>query len=167
MQDDIEPSEPAPSKSQLKRDAHALQKLGTDLLDIPESEWVSLGLTQDLMSALREAKRLHSHGARKRQLQYIGKLMRNVDYEAIALVVDRYDSDAAASSHDFHLLEQWRERLIDDPNALTAYLDEHPDADRQRLRQQLQRIRKARDETQQKAAARELFRLLREFAQPV
>jgi len=155
------------SKSERKRQATHLQKLGGRLAEFNDSDLASLALPEKLVDAIANYRRFPSREAKRRQLQYIGKLMRNVDYEAIALVVDRYDSDAAASSHDFHLLEQWRERLIDDPNALTAYLDEHPDADRQRLRQQLQRIRKARDETQQKAAARELFRLLREFAQPV
>jgi ribosome-associated protein len=155
------------SKSERKRQALHLQKLGGHLAEFNDNDLASLALPEKLLDAIVNYRRFPSREAKRRQLQYVGKLMRNVDVEAIQLVVDRYDNDAAAVSHHFHVLEQWRERLIDDPDALTAYLDEHPEADRQRLRQQLQRVRKARDENQQKAAARELFRLLREFSQSV
>ena len=155
------------SKSERKRQALHLQKLGGRLAGFNKNDLASLNLPEKLVDAIDNYNRFPSREAKRRQLQYIGKLMRNVDIDAIQTMVDRYDNDAAASSHNFHLLEQWRERLIEAPDALTAYLDEHPHADRQRLRQQLQRVRKARDETQQKAAARELFRLLREFSQPV
>ena len=129
MQDDIDPRELAPSKSRLKRDAHGLQKLGADLLDVPESEWVSLGLAEDLVSALREAKRLHSRGARKRQLQYIGKLMRDIDPEPILQYFRQLRLKARQQAQRQHELEGWRDRLIEEGDpALGAFLELHAQA---------------------------------------
>lgn len=164
MQDDIEPSEPAPSKSQLKRDAHALQKLGTDLLDIPESEWASLGLAQDLMSALREAKRLHSHGARKRHLQYIGKLMRNVDPEPIQQYFQQRHLEARQQAQRHHELEIWRDRLIEEGDpAVGAFLELHAQADRQHLRHLIRQAKKEHAQNKPPRSSRALFRYIRDL----
>jgi ribosome-associated protein len=75
----FEPHPSPPSKSQRKRDAAALQALGTELLELAEADWNALGLQDNLIAALREAARVRAHGARRRQLQYIGKLMRDID----------------------------------------------------------------------------------------
>ena len=164
MQDDIEPSETAPSKSQLKRDAHALQKLGTDLLDIPESEWLSLGLAQELVLALKEAKRLHSHGARKRHLQYIGKLMRNVDPEPIQQYFQQRHLEARQQAQRHHELEIWRDRLIEEGDpAVGAFLELHAQADRQHLRQLIRQAKKEHAQNKPPRSSRALFRYIRDL----
>jgi ribosome-associated protein len=154
------------SKSERKRQASHLQNLGKRLSELRDSELHSLDLPTRLLDAIADYRRFPSHEAKRRQLQYVGKVMRDVDdIAAIQELLDRHDGASAAQRHEFHLLEQWRERLINnEADALTEYLNAYPNADRQRLRQQLQRIHKAKDETRQKAAARELFRMLREFA---
>ena len=164
MQDEIDPLDLPPSKSRLKRDAHALQKLGTELLDIPESEWVSLGLTQDLMSALREAKRLHSHGARKRQLQYIGKLMRDVDPEPIQQYFQQLRLKARQQAQRHHELEIWRDRLIEEGDpAVGAFLELHAQADRQHLRHLIRQAKKEHAQNKPPRSSRALFRYIRDL----
>ena len=160
----MEEQEQFVSKSERKRQATHLQKLGSRLCELNDSDLAQLALPDKLLDAIADYRRFPSREARRRQLQYIGKLMRNVDVESIQILLDQLDRDAAANSQAFHALEQWRQRLIDDPDALTAYLNAYPNADRQRLRHQLQKLRRADGENQQKTAARELFRLLREFS---
>jgi len=164
MQDDIDPQELAPSKSRLKRDAHALQKLGTDLLDIPESEWTSLGLAEALVSALREAKHLHSHGARKRQLQYIGKLMRDIDPEPIQHYFRQQRLKARQQAQKHHEHEGWRDRLIEEGDAaVEAFLQLHAQADRQHLRQLIRQAKKEQAENKPPRSSRILFRYIRDL----
>jgi ribosome-associated protein len=164
MQDEIDPRDLPPSKSQLKRDAHALQKLGIDLLEVPESEWASLGLGEALVLALREAKRLHSHGARKRQLQYIGKLMRDIDPEPIQRYFRQLQQKARQQTLRHHQLERWRDRLIEEGDlALGAFLELHGQADRQHLRQLIRQAKKERAENKPPRASRVLFRYIRDL----
>lgn len=164
MQDEIDPRELAPSKSRLKQDAHDLQKLGTDLLDVPESEWTSLGLAENLVSALREAKRLHSHGARKRQLQYIGKLMRDIDPEPILQYFRQLRLKARQQAQRQHDLEGWRDRLIEEGDpALGAFLELHAQADRQHLRQLIRQAKKEHAENKPPRSSRALFRYIRDL----
>lgn len=164
MHDEIDPREIPPSKSRLKRDAHALQKLGTDLLDIPESEWASLGLAEDLVSALREAKHLHSHGARKRQLQYIGKLMRDIDPEPIQRYFRQLRLKARQQAQRHHEYEGWRDRLIEEGDpAVGAFLELHAQADRQHLRHLIRQAKKELAGNKPPRSSRALFRYIRDL----
>jgi ribosome-associated protein len=167
MHDDADQSEApdqAPSKSQLKRDALALQTLGADLLELPESDWVALGLPETLIAALRDGKRIHAHGARKRQLQYIGKLMRAIDPEPVREHFAQLRLKSREQTRAHQELEHWRDRLIDEgDSAVEAFLALHVRADRQQLRQLVRQARKQRDHDQPPAASRALFRYLREL----
>ena len=164
MRNEIDSRDLPPSKSQLKRDAHALQKLGVHLLEIPYSEWIHLGLGEDLVSALREAKRLHSHGARKRQLQYIGKLMRNIDPEPSQRYFSERQLKARQQTLRHRQLEAWRDRLITEGDrAVDAFLEQHGQADRQHLRQLIRQAQKERAENKPPRTSRALFRYLRDL----
>jgi ribosome-associated protein len=152
-----------PSRSERKRQALDLQKIGKRLVDLGAADRARVALPPELEEAVEACRRIRSHEARRRQLQFIGKLMRNIDTAPIRAALDRIDGQSAAARYEFHQLEQWRDRLIEDPEALTEYLSSHPQADRQRLRQQLQRIRKAVGEEKLKIESRALFKLLRSF----
>jgi ribosome-associated protein len=166
MQDEIDARDHPPSKSQLKRDAHALQKLGTELLDLPESEWSQLNLPPDLVAALREAKRLRSHGARKRQFQYIGKLMRNLDPQPIQQYFERVRLKTRQQAQRHHEVERWRTRLLDEGDpALEAFMGQYTEADRQHLRQLIRQARKEQTENKPPKASRALFRYIRDLEQ--
>lgn len=157
-----------PSKSQLKRDAEALQVLGRTLVELPASRFAAVMAKLDLTDALREAlsacRAITAHGGRRRQLQYIGKLMRGIDAEPIRRALDVLEGKDRAQTAALHRLERWRERLIEEGDAaLAEFLDEYPTAERQVLRQLAMKARKERDTGQAPAAARALFRALREL----
>lgn len=150
------------SKSQRKREVEALQDMGKALVELSKDTLMKMDLPEDLRGAVLEAKRITSHGAIRRQMQYIGKVMRGVDAEAIGaqLAAIRGESDAAKA--EFHALERWRERLIADDNAVTEWLGRHPGADAQKLRQLVRNARKEAELGKPPKSSRELFRLLRE-----
>lgn len=159
---DVEP----PSKSQRKREMHGLQRLGESLVALPRTQLDELDLPPSLLEAVLAAQTMRAHGALRRQLQYIGKLMRSLDplpvQQALARIEQR-DRQAAAS---LHRLESLRDALITEGDAgIGRVTDLYPDADRQHLRRL---IRKARDERAQDApphASRQLFRYLRALSE--
>ena len=166
MNDTDAPSDAAvTSRTQRKREALDLQNLGQRLLELDPGDLATVPVPPELDEAIALWTRIRSHEARRRQLQFIGKLMRRIDLTPIEEALNRIDGTSAQARYAFHQLEQWRDRLIEEPGALTEYLDEHPQADRQALRHQIARVTRAADETQRKTQSRALFRLLREIAE--
>jgi ribosome-associated protein len=164
MHDESDLRDQQPSKSQLKRDAHALQQLGTELLEIPEADWFCLQLPEGLIEALREAKRIHSRSARKRQLQYIGKMMRDLDPEPIQQYFEQLRLKTRQQAQIQHELEGWRDRMLAEGDAaVQAFLEQHEGADRQHLRQLVRRARKEREQNKPPKSSRALFRYLRDL----
>ena len=155
----------AASRTQRKRAALDLQNMGKRLVELDDGDLATVPMSIELSDAIALWRRIRSHEAKRRQLQFIGKLMRRIDLEPIAAALDRIDGSSAAARYAFHQLESWRDRLIAEDAALTEYLDAHPHADRQALRHQIARARRAADDEQQRAQSRALFRLLRRFAQ--
>lgn len=154
-----------PSKSQLKRDAHELQELGIELLSTPETAWRKLDLPDALVSTLRQTKRTRARGARNRQMQLIGKLMRGVDPEPIRRYFQQERVDASRAVQAHKALETWRDRLIEEGDpAIDEFIGEHPDADRRRLRDLVRQAQKEGAEGKSPASSRALFRYLRDGA---
>jgi ribosome-associated protein len=144
------------SKSQRKRDMLALQDIGKTLVELPAAQLAKIPLEPPLAEAISEARLLTSHGAIRRQLQYIGKLMRNIDPTPIQAALADLDLKSQQSKAQFHQIERWRDRLIaEDDTTLQVFIDQHPDVDRQQLRQF---VRNAKKSTKAHA---ELFRFLR------
>lgn len=150
------------SKSQKKRDADFLQKTGVKLVELSLAKLDTLPLTETLHKAILDAKTIKSHGAKRRQAQLIGKLMRAADFEAILAAYDNILQKESALTADFHEVEVWRERLIrDGKEALTEFIDAYQPEDVQQLRQL---IKKAVDDVakdRNTGAAKALFRYLR------
>lgn len=155
------------SRTQRKREALDLQKIGQRLLDLDPGDLATVPLPPAMEEAIALWKRIRSHEARRRQLQFIGKLMRRIDLSAIEEALTRIDGTSAQAQFAFRQLEIWRDRLIAESDALTEYLDAHPHADRQALRHQISKARKAHDDTQRKTQSRALFRLLKQFEEDV
>jgi len=155
-----------PSKSQLKREMQARQKLGERLLELSEGQMHSLELPEPLIEAVELAKRIKAHGGRHRQLQYIGKLMRALDPEPIEQFFAAQDGKNFAQTAFLHELEEWRENLLtaDDNQRLTEFIQKYPHTDSQQLRQLVQAAKKERTTTKPQGAGRKLFRYLREIA---
>ena len=102
-----------PSRSQLKRESAALQKIGEDLAELPKSVWNKFTLSPDLKDALEEYERIPSREGRRRQLQFIGRLMREENSQLIAQELSAYKLDGATQVESFHQLEALRDRLLD------------------------------------------------------
>ena len=151
-----------PSKSERKREAERLQRLGRTLGELSFEQLNQMSLPDDLHAALLDYQRFPSHGAKRRQLQFIGKLMRAIDVEPIEDQLAHLQGESAAAAYTFKQLEQWRDALINSDEALTQFVAEYPQVDRQQLRQAIKKVSSAADDTQRKKHAKALFRLLRE-----
>lgn len=156
--------DPDISKSERKRDAKRLQKIGLKLTALNAQQLSQIPLTNDLTKALADYQRISSNEAKRRQLQFIGKLMRGTEAEAIEQALALVEGTSAQARYLMHQLETWRDRLLHDDSALTDYLHEHPTTDRQLLRHHINKARTANGAKHQRSAARELFRFLRDSA---
>jgi ribosome-associated protein len=163
MQDEIV------SKTKRKREMHELQALGVALVALPQAQLDELSLDANLRQAVLEAKRISAHEGRRRQMQYIGKLMRDVDPAPIRAKLDQVTGGSAQANARHKRLEALRERLMADDGALTAFAADHPSADLQALRALIRNSRREQKEGKPPRAYRELFRLLKslESAAPV
>ena len=157
----IEPERP--SKTQIKKQMHALQELGERLVTLNPDQLLAVGLPEDLHEAVRDAQRIPGRESRRRQLQYIGRLMRDVDPEPIRDRIAAWDGLSREHAAKLHGIERWRERLLDDQAAIGEFLRERPGADSQRLLSLIRNARAERAAAQPPKSYRELFRLLRDI----
>ena len=153
-----------PSKSQRKRDMHALQEMGAALVEVSAERLARIDMPDALREALREAQRLTRHEARRRQMQYIGRLMRDIDPAPIREALDAINGASAIETARQHRLEKLRERLLEDESVLTEIGAAHPGADLTRLKQLRRSALHEREAGRPPRSFRELFRLLREIA---
>lgn len=154
------------SKSQKKRDADALQKIGIQLVALPLDKLDQLPLPPPLRQAIIEARSLKSHGAVRRQAQLIGKLMRLPGSEAILSSYEALQAEASAKTSAFHEVETWRTRLIEEGNlALTEFVAMYQPTDIQQLRQLIKKAVDERQKEQHSGASKALFRYLRSCLQ--
>jgi ribosome-associated protein len=151
-----------PSKTQRKRAMTELQALGAALLELPAARVQALALPEPLAEALAEARRIASREARRRQIQFIGRLMRAVDPEPIRAALAEAEGRSAAARARQRQLERWRERLIADDAALTEFARAHPAAELQTLRAAIRNARKEIAGGHPPRAQRALYRLIRE-----
>lgn len=166
--DDFDDESEPKSKSQRKREAEAAQRLGLALVEMPATRFkvmlAKLDLPDNLREALTTCRAITAHGGRRRQLQYIGRLMRGIDTTPIEQAIAVIDGKDRASIVAQHRLEQWREKLITEGDAaLAELLNTYPHADRQQLRQLVAKARKERDAGLPPTVARALFRELRKL----
>ena len=154
----------APSKTQLKLQAHDLQKLGMALAELPDARLAPLALPERLLDALLQYRQTRSHEGRRRQLQYVGKLMRDVDDAPLREAVAEARLGSARDTLLLHEAERWRDALLADDDALTHWLREHADCDAQRLRSLVRAARREAAlprEQRNPRSQRELFQFIR------
>ncbi|MFM1987585.1 MAG: x96 protein [Pseudomonadota bacterium] len=162
-QDDADAGYDGPSKSQRKRDMHALQDLGERLVEMPASQFERLGLPVELVDAVALARRITSREGRRRQLQYVGKLMRraDVDAEAIRAKLEVDDAQHRLETAVMHAAERWRDALIEAPDRIAEFVGRYPAA--ARTLHPLVRSARAEHAKQQRGRHyRELYRELRD-----
>ena len=151
-----------PSKSEMKRESERLQQLGTELVNLKPTELAKVPLDEEMLDAIALAHRLQGkREAFRRQLQFIGRLMRNSEVDAIEQALEVIRSRHVAGNARMHKLEQLREKLIaDGDEAINALLGEYHELDRQKLRQLVRQAKKEREGNKPPAAFRELFQYL-------
>ncbi len=153
------------SRSQIKRETQALQKLGERLVELSPEQLETIDMPDTLREAVLFAQRITSREARRRQLQYIGTVMRRTNPETIRQAFENRDHQSRETTQALHQLEQWREGLIQGHETLIDYLCQRfPHTDRQRLRQLVRNARKEQSQEKPPKAARQLFRYLREIS---
>jgi ribosome-associated protein len=157
--------EDGPSKSELKRQDLQLRELGAALVELPVAEFEALDLPDKLADAVRACRTITAHGARLRQEMYIAKVLRHVDVEPIRAALDRRSENDRQRVRREHALEQWRERLLaDEPDAWTELAAAlHDPTALQPLRTLARQARAEQASSRPPAAARQLFRRLREL----
>ncbi len=152
------------SKSQVKRELHALQELGERLTTLKPDLIERLPLSDALRKALADAPKHTAHIARKRHIQYIGKLMRGQDIDAILALVDQLDASTRQYNERFHALERWRDRLIaGNDETLEAFVTDYPDTDRQHLRGLIRHAQHEAAHNKLPAASRKIFKYIRDL----
>ena len=161
-----------PSKTQVKKAMHELQNLGAALMELPDAQLDAIEMSERLRDALQELRRMHAHGARKRQVQYVGKLLRDADLEPFRHALEAQRSGHAREAAAVREIDAWRERLLAGDDGLAAWLQARPECDTPQLRALIAKARReratlqARDarlggETRHGPAYRELFQVLR------
>ena len=157
-----EPSDEPPSKSQRKRDSHALQALGERLVGLGDEQLRRVPLTEPLAEAVAVARRVTAREGRRRQLQYIGKLMRTVEVEPLRQALEQLTDGERAASALLHGAERWRQRLLEEPASRQQWLERHPHCPATRLDGLIASARAESAAGRHGRQYRELFRLVRD-----
>jgi len=155
-----------PSKTKLKAEADAQQALGVRLSELPKDKLLKLNLPEDVVTAILDTKKITANGAIRRHRQYLGRLMREIDTAPIAEQLARWEGKHTAENAYFHGLERWRDRLINDANALSEFMALHPATDSQQLRTLIRNAQKELAANKPPKSSREIFKLLREITSP-
>lgn len=154
------------SKSQKKRDADVLQKMGVAFIELSLTKLDTIPLTDPLRKAIIDAKSIKSHGAKRRQAQLIGKLMRAADYAAITAAYELLLDEDSSMTAGFHEVESWRDRLMrEGKDALTLFIQTFQPEDVQQLRQLIKKAMDDQVKEKNTGAAKALFRYLRSIIQ--
>lgn len=168
MYEDDDDDEFLVTKSQIKKEMLALQALGESLVKLSEAELSQIPIPEQLAEAIALAQRIKSHSGLKRQLQFIGKLMRNIDAEPIEKAYKQLHHQRQQVTDQFHQIEKTRDQLLDKDignTALEKFLSEHENADRQHIRQLVRQAQKEQSQEKPPAAKRKLFKYLEEVSQ--
>jgi ribosome-associated protein len=155
-----------PSKSELKRQMSELQKLGEQLVAEPRDRVKRVPMPEDVRDAILMCQTITNHEGRRRQMQFVGKMMRKLDEEEVAAIqrtIDSWKGASKAETAALHALERRREKLLADDKELTKLLEAHPELDVQQLRTLIRNARKEQAENKPPKAYREIFQILKEI----
>ncbi|MCE2860538.1 MAG: DUF615 domain-containing protein [Oxalobacteraceae bacterium] len=153
-----------PSKSQLKRESTALQKLGETLVNAARDRVKRIPMPEDVKEAILICQQISDHEGRRRQLQYVGKKMRKLTEEEVGVIqtaVDGWRGTSRAEAASLHAIERQRDRLLEDDGVITELRGRHPELDVQHLRTLVRNARKEQAEKKPPKAYREIFQLLK------
>lgn len=158
-----EEEELPPSKTKIKKQMHDLQDLGAELVALGKEQLAQLDIPENLRDAIRERHRINKFGAQRRQMQYIGKLMRDVETAPILAKLDMWKGRSAQHIAYAHQLERWRDRLLESDDALTELLSAYPQTDVQRLRTLIRNAQKEKELHKPPKNFREIYQVLKDI----
>ena len=160
---DNELGDEAPSRSQLKRESAAVQGLGEELCKLPGQVLTDIGVDEELREAIIVWQKTATHEGKRRQMQYVGRLMRNVDTRRLFTAWQKFKADGAASAKALHEIEELRQRLIDNaPGVWSEVFSKFPDIDKHELEHLVKEAKEEQKAGKPPRAFRAVFRLLRE-----
>lgn len=154
-----------PSKTKLKEEADAQQALGVRLCELSKEKLLKLDLPESVFAAVMESKKITANGAIRRHRQYLGRLMREIDTTPIEEQLAKWDGKNVEENAKFHQLERWRERMIKDMKVLDEFITLYPQTDIQQMRTLIRNAQKEMLANKPPKSSREIFKLLREYAQ--
>ena len=163
--EDFTDSSVRPSKTKKKEAMHALQDLGAELVELSVGQLKRINLPENIYEAVRECQKITAHGARRRQLQYLGKLMRSADDEPIRAGLALIRGESSAETARLHRLERFRTRLLEDEGFLSEISATWPGADIQHLRQLRRNVLKEKEAGKPPKNFRAIFQVLQELDQ--
>ena len=166
MRDIGDPHDKTISKTQRKQASRDLQKLGRELMQLPDYKLAPLSLDNELLAAIKQLRNTKSHIAHKRQMQYVGKLLRSRDIEALIEALDQNDKQNKSVIASQHRAEHWRDYLLENTDqGLQKLLDQHESIDRQQVRTLIRQANLEIQRNKPPATKRKLFRLLHQADQ--
>ena len=163
QEEDFPETTERPSKTKRKQAMHELQDLGDELVELAVGQLKRINLPEEIYEAVRACQKITAHGARRRQLQYIGKLMRGVDDAPIRAGLALLRGESAAETARLHRLERLRQRLLDDETTLSEIAASWPGADLQQLRQLRRNALKEKENGKPPKNFRAIFQILQEL----
>ncbi len=149
------------SKTKRKQQMHELQDIGEELVELSKDALNKIPMSEDLLDAIKEYKRLNSHEARRRQMQFIGKIMRKEDTAPIREKLEQIRGSSTAATALLHRIERYRNDMIAKDEAITQFLADFPNASAQELRTLVRNARKEAEQSKPPKAFRELFQLIK------
>ena len=154
-----------PSRSQLKRDNQELRDMAEKLVLLAKSQLEKFTLDDSLNAAIKEARRLKNLDARRRQIQYIAKILRNIDVGEINHSLEKLNHQSQTFRQHFAKLEEWRDRFINEGNnAIEDFIAQYPEADRQQLRNLQRQASREKSQNKPSTASEKLFKYIRQLA---
>lgn len=163
LEEDFTEGTGRPSKTKIKEAMHELQDLGAELVELSVGQLKRINLDEDLLAAVRECQKITSHGARRRQIMYIGKMLRNIDEEPIRAGLALIRGDSAAENARLHRLERMRTRLLEDEAVLSEIATAWPGVDLQHLRQLRRNALKEQEANKPPKNFRAIFQMLQDL----
>jgi len=163
LEEDFTEGTGRPSKTKIKEAMHELQELGAELVELSVGQLKRINLEEDLLAAVRECQKITSHGARRRQIMYIGKMLRNIDEEPIRAGLALIRGDSAAETARLHRLERMRTRLLEDEAVLSEIATAWPGVDLQHLRQLRRNALKEQEANKPPKNFRAIFQMLQDL----
>lgn len=160
----LEPIDDGKSKSQIKREMDAMREMGQRLIALKPEQLNKLELTDKLRLAIAEAPKHTAHGALKRHMSFVAKLVRDQDTDTIQTYLDLIDNSTQAHAQHFHQMERWRDRLLSGrSDELELFIIAYPAADRQQIRTLVRQASKEAEQNKPPASARKLFKMIRQL----